>query len=459
MGISADKAGSPPSIFKGVIETVHTSSFSVDVRSDTAQRTFYDCPVAGLYMHPDHSGGVYHMPEVGSQCFVMVLPDETTLVLGFQIPETPKKDSSAQSLDSDFVKSFHGEREPMEPGDIFLGTTDDNKVVIRRGGIIQIASTGLAQRLYIPVENIIRDYFQRYQAISPVGEIEWGHATLVAGENPASGIGSLENSDYALEAGKENALKTIEKTPVLVKYNIKDLCQEDVSKGKYSVEVRFGRLTTETLDPEEDIEHVFAQSLYKTGDYRAERPVRPNLATPESVPHEDKMGIRAEEKGILSCTIYCHDEGANRDKVTYAFQVNRDGDSFIFSRGHVHVEVAETVYANIRKGVRIEYGDNGVQQGQSVIELLQSNEMRTQLKAIIHEVIEDMTVNAQGNIKLNADGEVHLGTGADDFVVRKNDLQTFMQTSFQCMTAWGPSGPMLTPFDPSVGSTTVKVKS
>jgi hypothetical protein len=290
-----------------------------------------------------------------------------------------------------------------------------------------------------------------------VGEIEWGHATLVAGENPASGTGGLENSDYALEPGKENALKTIEKTPVLVKYNIKDLCQEDVSKGKYSVEVRFGRLTTETLDPEEDMEHVFAQSLYKTGDYRAEYPVRPNLTIPESGSHEERMGISAEERGILSCTIYCHDEGANKDKVTYAFQVNRDGDSFVFSRGSVHVEIAETVYANIRKGAKIEYGDGGLGE-QSVIELLQSNEMRTRLKAIIHEVIEDMTVNAQGDIKLNADGEVHLGTAADDFVVRKNDLQTFMQTTFQCMTAWGPSGPMITPFDPSVGSTTVKVK-
>ena len=275
----------------------------------------------------------------------------------------------------------------------------------------------------------------------------------MSGENPSSGAGSLENSDYFLEEGKENALKTIEKTPVLVKYNIKDLCQEDVTKGKYSVELRMGRLTTETLDPEEDIEHVFAQPLYKTGDSRAQTPVRASLGGDPS------MGIREEEKGILSFTIYCHDEDSpNKDKVTYAFQINREGDNFIFSRGHVHVEIAESVYVNIRKGAKIEYGDKGVGSGQSVVELLQSNELRTQLKAIIHEVIEDMTVNAQRYIKLNADGEVHLGTGADDFVVRKNDLQTFMQTTFQCMTAWGPSGPMITPFDESVGSTKVKVK-
>lgn len=459
MSYDANESAGPPSIFRGVVQTVHHASFSVDVRSDTAQRTFYDCPVAGLYMHPDHAGGVYHLPEVGAACYVFVLADGSRFVLGFQIEETPRKSSYELAGDSDYIKSFHGEREPMEPGDIFLGTSDHNKIVIRKGGIIQVSSTGLAQRLYIPIENMIRDYFQRYQAISPVGEIEWGHATLVAGENPAKGAGLLENSDYFLDEEQKNALKTVEQTPVLVKYNIKDLCQEDVTKGKFSVEVRMGRLTTETLDPEEDIEHVFAQHQYKVGDFRAERPVRPSLDIEEMQSHPSKMGIRAEEKGILSCTIYCHDEGANKDKVTYAFQINRDGDNFIFSRGHVHVEIAETVYANVRKGAKIEYGDAGVAGKQSVIELLQSNEMRTYLKAIIHEVVGDMTVNAQGNIKLNADGEVHLGTGADDFVVRKNDLETFMQTTFQCMTAWGPSGPMLTPFDPSVGSTKVKVKS
>ena len=452
MSINADKASAAPSIFRGVVETVHVSSFSVDVRSDSAQRTFYDCPVAGLYMHPDHGGGVYHLPEVGAACYVMVLPDETQFVLGFQIEETPRKSSFEQVNESDFIKSFHGEREPMEPGDIFLGTADNNKIVVRKGGIVQVSATGLSQRLYIPIENIVRDYFQKYQAISPVGEIEWGHATLVAGENPAGGAGSLENSDYFLDEDQKNALKAIEQTPVLVKYNIKDLCQEDVTKGKFSVELRMGRLTTETLDPEEDIEHIFAQSQYKSGESRTDNPVRASLSA------DPNMGVRVEEKGILSCTIYCHDEGANKDKVTYAFQINRDGDNFIFSRGHVHVEIAETVYANVRKGAKIEYGDAGVAGKQSVVELLQSNELRTSLKALIHEVIEDMTVNAQGDIKLNADGEVHLGTGADDFVVRKNDLETFMQTSFQCMTAWGPSGPMLTPFDPTVGSTKVKVK-
>ena len=304
---------------------------------------------------------------------------------------------------------------------------------------------------------MIRDYFQRYHAISPLGEIEWGHATLVAGESPSSGAGSLPNSDYFLEDGKENKLSFIENTPVLVKYNIKDLCQEDVTKGKYSVELRVGRLTTETLDPEEDIEHVFAQELYKVGSKRAEKPVRPDLAAPEDESSSSKMGIRSEEKGILSCTIYCHDEGANKDKVTYAFQLNRDGDNFIFSRGHTHVEIAETVYANVHKGVRIEYGDKGVNNQQSVLELLQSNEFRTSVKALIHEVVDDMEVSAK-NVKLNASEEVHLGAGADDFVTRFNALETFMMTSFQCVTAFGPSGPMIPPFDPDVGSTKVKVK-
>lgn len=446
-------------IIKGTVVNVNVSTFTADVLGDSDQKEHFGVPVTGLYMNPEHGAGMYHLPEIGSKCYVFILPDDTKFILGFQIDETPKKDDSEAQSQEDFLPDHSGLREPLEPGDIFLGTADDNKVVLRKGGIVQIGSTGLSQRIYIPVENMIRDYFQRYHAISPVGEIEWGHATLVSGENPASGTGSLDNSQYFLDEGQQNALTTVEKTPVLVKYNIKDLCQEDVTKGKYSVEIRMGRLTDETLDPEEDIEHIFAQDLYKHTTSRVSKPVRPALTVPETGSDSESLrsGIREEEKGILSCTIYCHDEGANKDKVTYAFQVNRDGDSFIFSRGHVHVEIAETVYANVHKGARIEYGDKGVSGKQSVVELLQSNELRTSIKSLIHEVLADMEVSAV-NIKLNASGEVHLGAEPDDFVVRLNALESFLMSNFQCVTAWGPSGPMITPFVPGVGSTTVKVK-
>ena len=446
-----EQAMGSPSILRGVIAGVNASKFTVDVDLPAGERRMNGIPFAGAYMNPTHGAGSYVMPEIGAECFVFILSDGTKFVLGYSIGEFSKQDDADALVPSDFLPDHGGLREPMEPGDIYMGTSDGNTVILRKGGLVQIGATGLSQRVYIPVENMVRDYFQRYQAISPLGGIEWGHATLVSDENPAAGAGALENSNFFLEEGKENKLAFNKQTPVLVKYNIKDLCQEDVTKGHYTVEVRMGRLTTETLDPEEDIEHVFAQEKYKIGTSRAKDPVRSSLSGGSN------SGIRAEEKGVLSCTIYCHDDGENKDKVTYAFQVNRDGDSFIFSRGHVHVEIAETVYANIHKGAKIEYGDSGVANKQSVIELLQSNELRTSIKALIHEVIEDMEVDAT-NIKLNATNEVLLGEGADDFVVRLNALEEFMTTQFSCTTAMGPSGPMVTPFVPGVGSTKVKVK-
>lgn len=452
------------SIIKATVTSVNTAKFTVDALGDLDQKEHFGVPVAGMYMHPEHGAGVYHLPEVGAKCYIFMIKegsgegDQEKFVLGFQMDETPDKDDNEAVSDDDFLASYGGEREPLEPGDIFLGTADDNRVILRKGGIVQIGATGLSQRVYIPVENMVRDYFQRYHAISPLGEIEWGHATLVSGENPANGAGSLANSDYFIDDADSNKLSFTQETPVLVKYNIKDLCQEDVTGGKYTVEVRMGRLTTDTLDVEEDVEHIFAQEKYKNDTYRRDLPVRPNLTVAEDSEDSSMMGVEVEEKGVVSFTIYSHDDGENKDKVTYAFQLNRDGDNFIFSRGSVHVEIAETVYANIQKGARISYGDKGVAGSQSVVELLQSNELRTSIKALIHEVINDMEVDAT-NIKLNATGNVILGEGADDFVVRLNALETFLTTTFQCVTAFGPSGPMITPFDPSVGSTTVKVKS
>jgi len=68
---------------------------------------------------------------------------------------------------------LRGNRMLLNPGDYVLSTRDDNKIVLRRGGLIQIASTGLAQRLYIPLGNYIKDFFENYGAFSPNGSLEW----------------------------------------------------------------------------------------------------------------------------------------------------------------------------------------------------------------------------------------------------------------------------------------------
>ncbi|MAP19449.1 MAG: hypothetical protein CL582_00745 [Alteromonadaceae bacterium] len=438
----------PANITLAKVVNVNIQAWTVDLETVFTLQPLTDVPFATPYCHRDHAGGINFIPEVDSNCYVAQCADGTSFIIGFiltpltQVPtqfdeETGEVDESS----ADVGPSYRRFRDPLEAGDIMLGTVDENQIILRRGGMIQIGATGLAQRVYLPVENVIRDYFQRYQAFSPVGEIEWGHAVLASGEDPSAGTGSVPNSNYFLNEDQKNALKTAEETPVLVRYNIKDLAQEDVSAGKYTVELRVGRLTKETLDTEVDAEHVFANADLKLSKGKP----------PES-------GITPEEKGVISITIYSHDEGDNQDKVTYAFQLNRDGDNFVFSKGSIRHEVEKDVYAAVHGSVRMDWG-NGAKDasGDSFIEFTKSNEFKQACKNVVMEVLESVDITAK-DMSLNISGNIDLGEGADDGVVRVGALQKFMKTNFQCITAFGASGPMIPVFTSDVGSSTVKVK-
>tara|TARA_Y100000310_G_scaffold334995_1_gene415979 strand:- start:3962 stop:5335 length:1374 start_codon:yes stop_codon:yes gene_type:complete len=451
-GISAEAARGPANITTAKITNVNIQQWTVDVITDSTLQPIAEIPFATPYCHRDHAGGINFIPEVGSSCYVAQCSDGTSFIIGFimvpggaHVPtEFDEEEGKLDEAGQDVGPNFRGQREPLEAGDIMLSTQDENQIILRRGGMIQIGSTGLAQRIYLPVENVIRDYFQRYQAFSPVGEIEWGHAVLAAGEVPAAGTGSIPTSNFFLNEGQKNALKTAEETPVLVRYNIKDLAQEDVSTGKYTIELRAGRLTNEALDTEVDAEHIFANADLKLSKGKP----------PES-------GITPEDKGVISITIYSHDDGANKDKVTYAFQLNRDGDNFVFSKGSIRHEIEKDVYASIHGSVRMDWG-NGAKEAagedtDSFVEFTKTNEFKQACKKVVMEILNSVEITTK-DINMKASGNIDIGDGADNMVVRFEDLQTFMQSQFQCVTAWGPSGPMIPPFDPSVGSAKVKVK-
>jgi hypothetical protein len=61
----------------------------------------------------------------------------------------------------------------MEQGDIMLRTRDGNHVWLHRGGVVEIGSTPIARRFYIPLLNYIRDVCENYEMRSLAGEMSW----------------------------------------------------------------------------------------------------------------------------------------------------------------------------------------------------------------------------------------------------------------------------------------------
>lgn len=293
------------------VVAVNVLEYSVDVMTEDTHQPLIGVPIMTPLSHPDHMGGINLLPEPGAKCWICTPAEPTSaFVLGFMW----NSDTDRQAREYNGPgPNFTGGRDPLEPGDICLATVDGNQVVVRRGGIVQIGSTSLAQRLYIPVGNVIRDFFQRYDAVSPLGEIHLSHARLEPGASFSSGV-----------------------TPVSIHYDFKRTLQEDLTGGApYSMELRFGVLSppkegsVNTPDTAVSANHIFANKGLST---------------------MDGAGLAKNSEGQLSLTFY----SPGGKKVVYAFQVGVNGDQFLMSQGHIHVESMQKIYLGAKEGIVLE---------------------------------------------------------------------------------------------------------
>jgi hypothetical protein len=156
----------PAFIESARVVNVDAANYSVDILTDPPdQRYWGDMPFASPYMHHQGGEGVYAMPEVGARCWICWPSDALDPFVLAYGPYASAEDAAAHR--------WRGGREELRPGDIYMGTRDRNGIVIRRGGVLQVMSTPLAQRMYIPINNLIRDFCQNYGMHTFGGDLTW----------------------------------------------------------------------------------------------------------------------------------------------------------------------------------------------------------------------------------------------------------------------------------------------
>lgn len=351
-------------IERAVVLYVDTQRYTVDVMTEETHRPYEQIPFAGLYASNQHPGAALVMPEVGSHCYVMTAGKEDKFILGFR--QTSIQEDSTVPMESKFANAkyladhpdeaanpnFKGYKPPLEPGDIYMGTRDNNRIFVRRGGLIQIESTPLCQSVYVPADNLIRHYCQKYQLLSPLAEISYSHATLTDGEKVT---GDVDN------------------TPVLISYNFKRTAQEKVTEGKFTIELRMGQLDANNLDPELDNEHIFANDDVFN---------KPLLDT----------AITQGQEGVLSFTVYDH---VNAKAVTSSLQIAANGDMYIKAT-NIHVD-ADTVFAKLASSLTLEFGTNNRK-----VELTPDGDIKAYVRQIVLEALSEIVLNSP-DVEINND--------------------------------------------------------
>jgi hypothetical protein len=160
-------------VFKAQVLNVNSRDFTVDVVYESYPYSGHnDIPFLAPYVHQNQGEGLNFMPEVGSTCWVCT-PSESgrdAFVLGWM----PVAEDG----------SYRAGRQLLNPGDIHFSTRDGNFLFLRRGGIVQVGSTPICQRLYIPIRNVIRDLAENYEMTTPAGDLNW---TVLRAEDQGDG--------------------------------------------------------------------------------------------------------------------------------------------------------------------------------------------------------------------------------------------------------------------------------
>lgn len=200
---SLSRSGQGPAyVEEGVVADINIRNFTVDWVSNYSDKKIFDIQWASPYLHPYNGEGIFVMPEIGSVCFVTFPSDGSPpFVSAFVAPMEAEGKPEAEDLSAsvgeedpeeiDTLPSTRSTGEPSEgsnnapdasfragrprinPGDIMLRTRDENFVALRRGGVVEIGATSIAQRIYIPIRNLIRDVCENYAMDSLSGSIKW----------------------------------------------------------------------------------------------------------------------------------------------------------------------------------------------------------------------------------------------------------------------------------------------
>lgn len=175
----------PAKVVQGRVVNINLVKWTVDVVAQYDRMRYFNIQVSTPYLHHSNGEGIYIFPEIGATCMVCIPSDSSApFVLAFVMAPETINDSSTDapagtsSHGSPQVNatdsSFAGGRPQPKPGDIWMRTRDENFVILHRGGVLQIGATELAQRIFIPLRNLVTDISENYEHHNSNGSVVWG---------------------------------------------------------------------------------------------------------------------------------------------------------------------------------------------------------------------------------------------------------------------------------------------
>ena len=201
-------------ILEGQIADLNLNNWTVDFVAKHDQKYYLNVQVSTPYAHFNRGEGFYAMPDIGAKCHICIPSDgPPPFVLDFIMPQETLDDTSTDDAPegtdgskggaskTTSAASFAGGRVRAKPGDIGITNRDGSFVRLHRGGVLQIGASSLAQRIYIPLNNLVTDISENYRHYNTGGSINWFINQGESQTNPPT----VSRHTYRLLANDEKA--------------------------------------------------------------------------------------------------------------------------------------------------------------------------------------------------------------------------------------------------------------
>lgn len=163
------------------ITDVNRKTWTCTVATKHSAKTFSDVQWGAPYHHNTGGEGIHYMPEIGAHCYLALPVDHTPpFIMAFVAPPSVQTkagaapaaaEEGAEAPPADV--SYQSNRPDLSPGDIAFTTRDENFLILRRGGVVQLGATPMAQRVIVPVRNFVHDFAENYELATPGGDVLW----------------------------------------------------------------------------------------------------------------------------------------------------------------------------------------------------------------------------------------------------------------------------------------------
>jgi len=145
-------------VLRAKILAVDKVRWTCSVQSEHGNRRLEGISIQPTFMNTS-GGGQFFMPETGSIVW-LCFPSEgsTPFIMGSAVLPQQQEDGDVGD-----PTDMRQNRPVLGEGDMLVAASSTGKIILRKGGVLEVGASESAKRVYIPLTNLIREFSQNWE--------------------------------------------------------------------------------------------------------------------------------------------------------------------------------------------------------------------------------------------------------------------------------------------------------